>query len=159
MTENQVTAGEQRIVKKRDDPDLQHRFKIDQQVSAADQIHSREWRIAQQIVLRENAHFANGLVDAIAVFDLREKVANPFRRDVSLNVGGVNTGARAPYAGFTHVRPEQLDGNLRRSWDPELRARPSPANTFLHPKSIPAPKCEYSNQPPSSATGEEIRCV
>src|SRR5689334_23923269 len=59
---------------------LQTRLEIDQQVAATDQVHPREWRIADHILPREYDALAQWFDDAIAALLLDEKAAQPLRR-------------------------------------------------------------------------------
>src|SRR5262245_11826688 len=64
-SQKQVAARPQRIMKQRNDLPLQTRLEVDQQVAARDQIETRKRRIANNAVIRKDAHIAQLFDDAI----------------------------------------------------------------------------------------------
>src|SRR5215470_8441054 len=52
---------------------LQNRTQVDQNITAADQVHTREWRIAEDVLPRKHAHVSNGLGDLVSIGDLVEE--------------------------------------------------------------------------------------
>ena len=65
--EKQHAAGFQRVVEQRNELLLQFHAHVDQQVAAADQVQPGERRVLDHVLLGEDQHVADALVDAVAL--------------------------------------------------------------------------------------------
>ena len=90
-------ARVQRVVEQGNELLLQFPSHIDQQIAATDQVEFGERRVFDHVLLGEDHHVADALVDAVgaAVRLLGEKARQPFRRDVGGNAGRIDAGAGA----------------------------------------------------------------
>ena len=53
---------------------LKARSKIDQQVAATDEVHARERRVSDHVLLCKDNHFSERLADAVSSLLFREKL-------------------------------------------------------------------------------------
>jgi hypothetical protein len=81
VTEKQVSVLAQREVEQSYHPLLRLRLEVDQKVAAGDQIESREWWIAKQVLRRENDEFAQILFDLIGPVERVEEAPQTRRPD------------------------------------------------------------------------------
>ncbi len=88
---------------------LEARLEIDEQVAAADQVHAREWRVADEVLPREYDHFAQRLVDAIAALLLDEESPQPLRRDILREGLRIQPVARLVQERIVQVGGEHLE--------------------------------------------------
>ena len=94
----------------RQDPPLQRRGHVDQDVAAADQIHVRERRIGGEVLAREDADVADRLVDPVEVVFLLEEAVQPFGRELGLDALGIEPGAGPlQRAGIAEIGGEDLE--------------------------------------------------
>ena len=100
---------------------LQFRFKIDQQVAAANQIEFGERRVRHQILRGENHHVANFLRYPVAAFFLHKEAAQSLFRDILGDVGGVGADARLLDRVFIQIGGEDLQRMVRGGVHPLLR--------------------------------------
>ena len=97
-------------MERRDDPLLQGRAQVDQQVPARDQVDVREGRVGRHVLPREDAHLAEGLADPVPVLVAGEEAAEPLRRDLRLDADRVDTQASPPQRhDVAEVGGEDLD--------------------------------------------------
>ena len=82
---------------------------VDQHVAAADQVHPREGRIAQQVVRGEDDAVAQLLVDAQAGVLLDEEALQPARLDVGRDRQREHAGTRRRHRALVDVGGEDLD--------------------------------------------------
>src|SRR5207302_1682698 len=82
----------------------------DEEVAAADQVEARVGRVAGQVVPGEDAQLADALADVVVPFDPEEEAAQPFRRDVDLDVVHVDARAGLVQGGLVEVGGQDLDG-------------------------------------------------
>ena len=81
----------ERVMESRERLLLQTRLQINQQITATDQVHARERRIADEILPGEDDHLAQRLNDAIAALLLDKKSSQPFRTHILHQALGVKT--------------------------------------------------------------------
>ena len=91
----QEPAGLERVMKRGDRLLLQARLEIDQEIAATDEVHARERRVGDQVLPREDHHFAQRLADAVAAFLLDEEPPQALGRDV-LRRGSWHTDRGGP---------------------------------------------------------------
>ena len=99
----------ERVVQDRQHPLLERVVHVDQDVSATDEVETRERRIARQVVPRKHAQIADALADLVAAVDAHEEAAQSFRRDVDLDVVDVKAGASALESRLVDVGRQDLD--------------------------------------------------
>ncbi len=119
--QQQVAGLVQGVVEGRQDPPLQRRIEVDEDVSAAHQIQLRKWRIAGQVVLDEDAQIANRLVDPVAAIGLDEVATAALFAHGPQRAVRVDAGAGLGDGGLAEIRPEDLDRVGRVAQDLEQR--------------------------------------
>ena len=88
---------------------LQDILEIDQEISAADQVQPAEGRILKDIVLGEDDHLADVVIDHIAVALFGKETAQPRDRDILQNAVAVDAARRHVDGIAVQVRREDLD--------------------------------------------------
>lgn len=89
-SQQQVAARLQRVMKHRDHALLKHGFEIDQDVAATDQVQLGERRIFCQVLPREHAQVAHGLVDLVSAVVFHEELFQALGRHVGADIFEVN---------------------------------------------------------------------
>ena len=84
------------------------RLEIDQQVPTRHQVHLRERRVVQQVVLRKDDHPADVRVDLITPGLLGEIPPTPLQRHIPQRVFGINARRRQPERPMMRVGGEDL---------------------------------------------------
>lgn len=92
--QQQHAAGPQAVVEQRHQPLLQRGAEIDHQVAARQDVEPRERRVEDDVVLREQHHLADALVDAVAAGLFGEEARQAIGRDVARDRRRVLAGAR-----------------------------------------------------------------
>src|SRR5262249_46665716 len=110
-TEQQITAGIERVMKDRHRAFLQLRPQIDQNVPATDEIQSREWWIGSDILPSKGAYVAHRAVDLISAVEFFEETLQTLRRNILFDCAGINAQARTFDCRFAQVRAENLDSH------------------------------------------------
>src|SRR6185437_6688458 len=77
--EEEKARGLERVMQQGQQPSLQARAHVDHHVAAADDVHAREWRIAEHVVASEDADLAERLGNAIAAVGPHEEAPQPLR--------------------------------------------------------------------------------
>src|SRR5882724_1454369 len=95
VAQKEVTPVPNRKRQQRKDPLLGFRLEIDQQITAGTEVHSREGRIAQQILRCKHHQFANLFLDSIGVVVLIKETLEALLREIPFNAGRINTCAGA----------------------------------------------------------------
>ena len=75
--EPQEAVGAQCVVHQGNEPLLQHRVEVNEQVAAGDEVQARERRIAERVLAREDAHFADLLRHPVTAVGIHEEAAQP----------------------------------------------------------------------------------
>ena len=88
-TKKQHALRTKRVVERSQDPTLRERVQIDEKIAAADQVQSRERRIARHILPREQAQIANVLRNAVLAVLSHEESVEAFSRDFVQEIGVV----------------------------------------------------------------------
>src|SRR5712671_3215342 len=114
--EKEKAARPHRIVEQRDDLRLGLRLQIDQQIAARDQVDARERWIANDAVVREDAHVAHLPRHAKAPCLGYKEAPEPFGRDILGQYRQIARRPREAQRGFIDVGGE----NLQPPNDPQL---------------------------------------
>src|SRR5262249_38157811 len=85
---------------------LQFPVDINQQVAAGDEVETRKWRVAQQVVQREHHVITYCVCDSIAIAFRTEVLFQPLLRYVSGASPRIATIPRCRKCGVVHVRCE-----------------------------------------------------
>src|ERR1700683_76395 len=93
----------------RNNSPLQHRSQIDQQIAAAHQVQVREWRILHQVLLGEDAHIPDRLVDLKSSIQPYEESLQSLRRNLRDRCLSVKAGAGAIERPVAEVGGKNLD--------------------------------------------------
>ena len=91
--EEEEALWAQGVVEERQHLLLQCGIHIDQQVAAADQVDPGERWIPDHVLLGEDQHIADGLVDVIGAVPLGEETGQALRGDVGRDAVGIDAGA------------------------------------------------------------------
>ena len=91
---------------------LQHGSQINHHVPTTDEVQLGERRVFDRVLPGEHAHFADGLLDLIAVLRLHKKASQPFGGHFLLDALGVNPGPGFLDGRGADIGRENLDGNL-----------------------------------------------
>ena len=78
----EMPAGLQGVVQQRHHLLLEHRFEVDEQIPARDEIHPRKRRVREHIVPRKDDALANAFAHPVVSVFLHEKLPQPLRRHV-----------------------------------------------------------------------------
>ena len=100
-------------MKRGDDPLLEHRPEVDEQVPATDEVELRERRILRHVLAREHAHVAHGFADLKAAAVLDEKPPPPRHRHNRRDARRVDAGPRFVDRRLANVRGENLHRHAR----------------------------------------------
>ena len=95
------------------DPLLHPWLEVDEQVSAADQVHAAERRVPGHVVSCEDAHVAEGLDHPVAAVHLGEEPLQAGRRDVLGDLREVVSRPRFLHGALGKVGAEYLEGGAR----------------------------------------------
>jgi hypothetical protein len=112
-TKKQHILRTKRVVERSQDPALSHLVQIDEEIAAADEVQSRERRIARHVLTREETQIAYVLRDAVLVVVPGEEALEAFSRDFVQGIRVVRARARLLQRRFTDIRPENLDRRRR----------------------------------------------
>src|SRR5262245_23875511 len=93
IAQQQKPSIAQSIMKQRHYGAVKGRAKVYKHVATAYKIKVRERRVDQHVMARKNAHVPNRFVDLEVAIDLRKKAAQPFGRNILLDVGRVDASA------------------------------------------------------------------
>src|ERR1700722_18871833 len=96
-------------MKNRHDLFLQYLAQIDQNIAATDQVKIGEGGINDHVLPRKNTHVADGFADLVDAVGLDEKAAQPFRRDIQLDVFRINARPGFFQRRLADVRRKNLD--------------------------------------------------
>ena len=107
-SQEQPALRPQRIMEYGNQPLLQTGVEIDQQIAADDQIHAREGRILDQVVVRHPHHVADALDQSIIVITGEKITVEQFRRDFLDRALRVGCGARLQQHLLVNVGGENL---------------------------------------------------
>ena len=91
--QDQEAARPQGIVEGGQQALLVRGFQVDEDVAAGDEVEPREWGIADEVVLGEDAQVAHRLVDLVVAVQLDEEPGQPLGGDVGDDVLQVHAGA------------------------------------------------------------------
>ena len=98
-----------------EDPALSDIVEIDQEIAAADQVQSRERRIARHVLTREETEIANVLRNPVLAVLPDEKALEAFSRHLVQGIDGVHAGARLLQRRLADIGPENLDLQRRQA--------------------------------------------
>ncbi len=102
-------AGAERVVEGREEPVLQFRLEVDEEVPAGEQVEPREGGVLDDVLDREHHHLPDLLLDPVPAFHLHEVAAQPLGPDVLHDVGRVDPGARGRDGVLVEVGRVDLD--------------------------------------------------
>ena len=108
-TEKQQALRAKRVVERSQDPALRDFVEIDQEIAAADQVQSRERRIARHVLTREEAEIADVLRNAVLTVLPDEETLEAFCRHLLHGIEGVHTRPRPLEGRLADIGPEHLD--------------------------------------------------
>src|SRR6185312_11213926 len=108
-TQQQVAGLVQGVMEGRQDPPLQERVEVDEDVSTAHQIQLRERCVAGEVVLHEHAEISNRLVDAVATVALDEIAAAALVAHGPERAVRIDPRARPGDGRLAEIGPEDLD--------------------------------------------------
>src|SRR5207249_9248146 len=107
--EQEIAGRVQRVVEDTQHLLLRRRLQIDEEVSAAHQVHAGERRVLDQVLLGKNNRVADTPRDVIFGALLGKETTQPFRRNIELDVLRVASSARVLNRLLVHVGPANLD--------------------------------------------------
>src|SRR5579863_1069271 len=108
--EQQEAVRSERVMQSGNHPLLQDRAKINEQITAADQVEIGKGRVLCDVLLGKNAHFADGLNNLVSAVDSQEEPAQTFGRDAGDQGLRVETGAGTVERTFADIGGENLEG-------------------------------------------------
>ncbi len=108
LTEPEESPWAQSVVQDGDQPLLEHRVEVDQQVPAGDQIEMGEGRIGDRVVPREDHHVPDCLADPVPAVRFHEESPQPCGGDILLDRLGVKPRPGFVDAGMTQVTRKDL---------------------------------------------------
>ena len=109
LSQHEIAARLQRVVKDAEQPALQRGGHVDEHVPAHDQVDLREGRITCQVLAREDAEIAHRLGDAVSAVDLDEEAPQSLRRDVDRDAVGIRAVPRVLDGVLADVGGEDLN--------------------------------------------------
>src|SRR6266404_6869959 len=99
-------------MQKRDDFFLRHRLEVDQEITAANQIHSGERRIGKDVLLSEHAHITDRFADAISAIFFDKETPETIGRYIFSNVLGVEAGSGSLNTPVVDIGGKDLHGDM-----------------------------------------------
>src|ERR1051325_2125257 len=91
ITQEDISARVERIVEDVEEPVLHFSLQVDQYIAADDQILTRERRVAQDIMIREEHTIANLVLDLVVLTFAKEEALQPLGRDIGFDGCGVES--------------------------------------------------------------------
>jgi hypothetical protein len=107
-SEKQKAVLAQGVVEQRQEPGLQIRSQVNQDVATGDQIEARERRIGDHTLDGEHAHGTQALGHAVEPVLAHEEALDPLARHVRERRRGIQTRTRARERGLVDVSGEDL---------------------------------------------------